>query len=172
MCDADVEQELWSGRDTVGSKYDGADGRLGYLLAPPPLVQILTNTKAPYNISLPTASLALSAVSDAGLQAMANTVVTLNQNRSKLIQSLKSIPRIGRVRGGNHANFLLVEVLDKQGKPDSQVAQQVYKTLADSRGVVVRFRGNEPGCAGCLRITVGTDEECNVVVERLREVLQ
>jgi histidinol-phosphate aminotransferase len=37
--------------------------------------------------------------------------------------------------------------------------------------VVVRFRGSEPGCDGCLRITVGTQEENQTVITKLTEVL-
>ena len=145
--------------------------RLGYLLASPPLVRILLNTKAPYNISLPTASLGLSAVSDAGLTQMCRAVTILNRNRSALISALKSVQGVGRILGGNHANFLLTEIVGADGKVDNARALRVYKTLADTRGVVVRFRGNEPGCEACLRITVGTEEECDAVVERLKETL-
>ena len=144
---------------------------LGYLLAPPPLIQILLNTKAPYNISLPTASLGLSAVSDAGLTEMSRVVSTLNENRTQLISALESIDGVGRILGGNHANFVLAQIVNATGSPDNARAVHVYKTLADTRGVVVRFRGKEPGCEGCLRITVGTMEECDAVVERLKETL-
>lgn len=145
--------------------------RLGYLLAPPPLVQILTNTKAPYNISLPTASLALSAVSTPGLVSMATGVATLNQNREKLIEGLKGLKGVGEILGGNHANFVLVQILGDSGQPENVKANHVYKTMAESRGVVVRFRGNEIGCKGCLRVTVGTDEEVREAVKQLGELL-
>lgn len=145
--------------------------RLGYLLAPPPLVQILTNTKAPYNISLPTASLAISAVSTPGLIAMATAVATLNQNREKLIDGLKQIKGVGEILGGNHANFVLAQILDEAGKPSNVKANFVYKTMAESRGVVVRFRGNEIGCEGCLRITVGTEEEVKEALTQIAALL-
>ena len=44
-------------------------------------------------------------------------------------------------------------------KPDSVRAQKVYKKLAEEDGIVVRYRGNEPGYQGCPRITVRTGEE-------------
>ena len=74
--------------------------------------------------------------------------------------------------GGNHANFILVQILDEQGRPNSTRALEVYKTMADTRGVVVRFRGGETGCEGCLRITVGTEEECRIAAKQLEEVLR
>ena len=46
-------------------------------------------------------------------------------------------------------NFLLFEVAH---------AHAVYDTMAHA-GVVVRYRGTETHCAGCLRATIGTREE-------------
>lgn len=60
----------------------------------------------------------------------------------------------------------------RNGKPDNQRAQKVYKTMAEEEGVVVRYRGGEPGCEGCLRVTVGSEEENSVVVGKLRKTLE
>jgi histidinol-phosphate aminotransferase len=145
---------------------------LGYLLAPPPLIQILTNTKAPYNVSVPTASIAAAAVSDAGLAVMHKSVATLNANRDYLLETLPTIPSIGKILGGNHANFVLVQVLDgPDGNVSNKRAVEVYKTMAESRGVVVRYRGGEIGCEGCLRVTVGTRTECEEVIKQLKDLL-
>jgi len=38
--------------------------------------------------------------------------------------------------------------------------------------VVVRYRGSELGCQGCLRITVGTEEENKTVLAKLEKVLK
>lgn len=58
------------------------------------------------------------------------------------------------------------------GKPDSARALKVYKTMAEEKGVVVRYRGNEHGCEGCLRITIGAAEENKVLLAKLEETLQ
>ncbi|WWC90015.1 histidinol-phosphate transaminase [Kwoniella dendrophila CBS 6074] len=157
---------------TLSKSFGLAAIRLGYLLAPPPLIQVLTNTKAPYNISVPTASLAASALSIEGIATMSLNVATLNQNRKNLIASLKNIKSVGRILGENHANFVLFEVLGENGKPDNQKAVEVYKTMAESRGVVVRFRGSERGCEGCLRITIGTAEECAEAIKQISSLLE
>ena len=142
-------------------------------------MQVLFNTKAPYNISTPAAHLALSALSDEALAAMRAKVATLTASRAKLLESLKGLSDVGLgpAIGGNDANFVLVPILEKgqgqggSGKADNARAHAVYKTLAEEEGVVVRYRGSEPGCAGCLRITVGSEEENETVVRKLREVL-
>ncbi|KAF8755597.1 Histidinol-phosphate aminotransferase [Rhizoctonia solani] len=55
---------------TLSKSFGLAAIRLGVAIAQPPLIQILTNTKAPYNISTPSASLALAALSPDGIATM------------------------------------------------------------------------------------------------------
>lgn len=135
----------------------------------------MTNTKAPYNISKPTATLALSSVSPRGISILHENITTLNECRTQLINALQGVPGIGDILGGNDANFVLVQVLDKPreqgGRPSNPRAVAAYKQMAEKMGLVVRFRGNEKGCEGCLRITVGSAEECEAVVERLKKIL-
>jgi histidinol-phosphate aminotransferase len=65
----------------------------------------------------------------------------------------------------------MFEMLNAQGEPDNVTAVAVYEALAETKGVVVRFRGKEHGCLGCLRITVGTEEEVTRFLEALRKQL-
>ncbi|WRT67154.1 uncharacterized protein IL334_004120 [Kwoniella shivajii] len=102
---------------------------------------------------------------------MSHAVATLNQNRKALIEALSNTKGVGRILGGNQANFVLCEILDEEGKPSNTKAVEVYKTMAESRGVVVRFRGSEIGCEGCLRVTVGTKEECEEAVKQMSALL-
>ncbi|KAF5351250.1 hypothetical protein D9756_008449 [Leucocoprinus leucothites] len=161
---------------TLSKSFGLAAIRLGIALAQPPLIQILSNTKAPYNISTPTAHLALSALSPQSLAGMQSKVSTLISNRSSLLTKLFSDEitkkNLGTPIGAGHANFIMVPVLsrDGSGKVDNKRAERVYKTLAEENGLVVRFRGNEVGCEACLRITIGTEEENEVVVRRLGKV--
>src|SRR5712672_66362 len=69
--------------------------RLGIAIAQPPLIQILSNTKAPYNISTPTAHLALRALSPVSLSAMRENIETLKASREKLLSSLHSMKELG-----------------------------------------------------------------------------
>ncbi|KAH9817746.1 putative histidinol-phosphate aminotransferase, partial [Teratosphaeria destructans] len=60
---------------------------------------------------------------------------------------------------------------DARGHASNEVALQVYERLAETRGVVVRFRGKELGCVGCLRVTVGTEREVSRFLAELEAVL-
>ena len=150
--------------------------RLGIAIAHPAIIQVLMNTKAPYNISAPTASLALAALRPEGVTSMRQKISQLLSSRTRLLQDLSGLASLGLgpAIGGNDANFVVVPVLEKSrnGKPDNERAFKVYKTLAEREGVVVRYRGSEAGCAGCLRITVGSDAENEVVLEKLRSLLE
>lgn len=106
---------------------------------------------------------------------MTQKIKTLNANRARMIQELAKLAPlgVGPVIGGNHANFVVVPILSpSSGKPDNARSNAVYKRLAEELGVVVRFRGNEHGCNGCVRITAGSDEEVTVMLERLEQALK
>jgi histidinol-phosphate aminotransferase len=104
---------------------------------------------------------------------MREKIATLASSRAELIRSLATLAPLGLGTpiGANDANFVLIPVL-AHGQPDNGRAHKVYKTLAEEKGVVVRFRGHEPGCTGCLRITVGSEQENEMVLRQLAEVLR
>lgn len=156
---------------TLSKAFGMAGIRLGVAFAAPPVAQLLNNLKAPYNISTPTSTLASHAVGEKGLAVMRENRTKILQQRDRLLEELPKIPGVGRLRGGTTSNFLLYEMLDAQGNPDNKVALAVYEKLAEAKGVVVRFRGKEHGCLGCLRITVGTEDEVTRFLDSLRNTL-
>ena len=56
------------------------------------------------------------------------------------------------------ANFVLVKMVD---------AEKIYLRLVTD-GIVVRNRSKVALCGDCLRITIGTDLEMNVLLETLK----
>lgn len=156
---------------TLSKAFGMAGIRLGAAFTAPPVAQLLNNLKAPYNISSPTSALASYAASDKGLAVMRANRAKILEQRDRLIGELPKVPGVGRRRGGIESNFLLYEMLDAAGNPDNVTALAVYEKLAETKGVVVRFRGKEHGCLGCLRITVGTEDEVTRFLVSLERVL-
>lgn len=158
---------------TLSKAFGLAGIRLGAAFADPAIAQILNNMKAPYNISNPTSQLAQAALSPKHFIVMRNNKDKIVKQRERLIKELPNVPGVGELHGGTESNFLLYQMLDKpNGKPSNEVALAVYERLAEEKGVVVRFRGKEYGCEGCLRITVGTEEECTRFLQEIKSVLQ
>lgn len=164
---------------TLSKAYGLAAIRLGIAYAQPALIQILNNTKAPYNIGVPTAHLASLALSPPGLSKMQDNVRTLISNRSWLAEALndlrdkEGLKAVGPILGANEANFVLVQLLDVQtGKPSGPLSESVYKRMAEEQKVVVRNRSKDLGCDGCLRITVGSQDENLRVIDLMRQLLR
>ncbi|KAF2091869.1 histidinol-phosphate aminotransferase [Saccharata proteae CBS 121410] len=157
---------------TLSKAFGLAGIRLGAAFTSPEIARLLNSLKAPYNISNPTSEIARAALSEDNLAVMRTNRAKILEQRVRLLRELPKVPGIGKFLGGSDSNFLLVEMLDRpDGKPSNEVALRVYEGLAETKGVVVRFRGKELGCSGCLRITVGTEEECSRLLESIRQVL-
>jgi histidinol-phosphate aminotransferase len=62
----------------------------------------------------------------------------------------------------SQANFVLVRVGSRCG--------EVVEKLA-GRGILIRDRSGEPGCAGCVRITAGVVDHTRRCLAALEEVL-
>lgn len=160
---------------TLSKAFGLAGIRLGAAFTSPPIARLLNNFKAPYNISSPTSALACAALQPRNLVVMNKNREKILTQRDRMLEELPQIPGVGSFLGGSESNFLLLEILDKPrnegGRPSNETAMAVYERLADTKGVVMRFRGKEFGCLGCLRITVGTAEEVDKLLEKMQSVL-
>lgn len=162
--------------NTLSKAFGLAGIRLGAAFTDPAIARILNSLKAPYNISNPTSQLARAALSPKHLEVMQKNKDLILKQRDRLLRELPKVPGVGKFLGGAESNFLLVEMLDapaeQGGKPSNETALGVYESLAEQKGVVVRFRGKEYGCLGCLRITVGTEKEVDRFLQEIRVVLE
>ena len=87
---------------------------------------------------------------------MKERIGTILRERDRLRTALESLPCIERVFPSD-ANFLLVRTKDPKG--------MYAHLLAD--GIIVRDRSTTPGCGPALRLTVGTPEENDRLLQSL-----
>ncbi|GAB2784383.1 histidinol-phosphate aminotransferase [Hymenobacter luteus] len=131
--------------------------RLGMAFASPEIVGYLNKIKPPYNVSEATQQHALQALRDAArFEGMRQQLL---RGRDWLAERLPAVPIVETVFPSD-ANFLLVRF-----RPD---ATAVYDFLV-SRGIIVRNRTTQPGCAGTLRLTVGSPQENEQLLEALQQ---
>lgn len=158
---------------TLSKSFGLAGIRCGMCFSDPKFAALMNAMKAPYNLPTPSSDLAKRALSKQGISLMRDYVAKMIAQRERLVQELPKIPGMGEFVGGQDANFVLIEVLDKPGgTPSNDVALRVYMRLAQQHSVVVRFRGKEPGCMGCIRISTGTDEETTILLKELTAALE
>jgi histidinol-phosphate aminotransferase len=131
---------------TFSKAWGMAGLRLGLAFASAEIIAVLDKIKPPYNINEATQELALQALTRT--EALKDMVEEIVQERVLLTKALPALPTVEKVFPSD-ANFILVKVKEANG---------LYSYLLD-KGIVVRNRSSLPGCEGCLRITVGTLEE-------------
>ena len=134
---------------TLSKAYGLAALRLGLAFADEVTMALFANVKYPYNVSLAAMEKAMSLLK----RDVAAEVECVMVERARMEKALAELPRVRKVWPSD-ANFLLVEVDDARG---------LYSELLDKQ-VIVRDRSKVPGCAGCLRITIGTKEENDKVL--------
>ena len=132
--------------------------RLGFAVGPAPLVAELEKVVLPYHLSLATQVAGTEALRfDAEMRERVGMLVA---ERHRLAAELKRIPGITVFPSG--ANFVLVRYDDD--------AHALWERLV-TRGVLVRDFSRWPRLENCLRITVGTKEEDDVLLDALHAVI-
>lgn len=129
---------------TLSKAWGMAGLRLGLAYAREDIIALFTRVKYPYNINGITQRIVLEQLE----QDIAPQVAELNRQRVEVVKKLGENPLVREIFPSD-ANFVLVKVDDPRGVYDKLIAG----------GVIVRDRSRIKGCAGTLRITIGTPEE-------------
>ena len=140
------------------SKFGLAGVRLGYLCGAAELVAEVDKVRPPYNVSVLNAEATLFALEHA--DEYARQAVVIRAERERLQAALRALPGVRPFP--SEANMILVRV------PDSARAFAGMKR----RGVLVKhIAGLHPLLANCLRLTVGTPEQNDLMIEALKASL-
>jgi histidinol-phosphate aminotransferase len=156
---------------TLSKAFALAGIRLGITFANRDISRLLNSMKYPYNISNLTSDVAIRATTPESLKETKVKINKIIEQRAIVLRELLKLKYVGENRGGLDANFILIEILNKDLQPDNEIANKLYLTLATENKIVVRFRGKELGCTGCLRVSIGTAEENAILIETFERVL-
>ena len=142
---------------TLSKAYGLAGIRLGICIASEEIVDILNKIKPPYNINSLTQERAISDLKD--WDTTQEQITQLIAERKGLFAQLEKISFVEKVYPSD-ANFLLVRVDD---------ANKRYAQLIQN-DIVVRNRSKQVGCENCLRFSVGTPQENQILIETLNRL--
>ncbi|MDN3656264.1 histidinol-phosphate transaminase [Ferruginibacter paludis] len=144
---------------TLSKAWGLAALRLGLCYASMDIIDLFNKVKPPYNIN--------DASQQLGVEALQNTdlvnewTTTVVQQKEWLIKEMGNFTFVETIYPSD-ANFFLMKVKD---------AAALYTYLSDNE-VVVRNRSKDPGCSNCLRVTIGTPEENQQLIELLKNYNQ
>ena len=137
------------------SKIFGLGGsRIGWCYAPAGVIDVLNRVRSPFNVSLAGQAAAIAALEEPGWVETGRAHNT--HWRGWLTEALTTA---GIKVWPSECNFVLADFGSEAGAGAANAALK-------ARGVVVRRMGGY-GLPDCLRITIGTEDECRLVVETL-----
>ena len=150
------QQSLFVAR-TFSKAYGLAGLRIGILAGPLEQMPMVRRVSSPYSVN--TVALAVLPVALEDGAFVSSYVEQVKAGRLRLEQELT---QAGIPWWPSEANFVLFRVGEKH---------RHFVAAMRQRGILVRDRSRDPGCEGCVRITVGTEVQMDQCFEALREVL-
>jgi len=139
---------------TLSKAWGLAGLRVGMAFASEPIIDVFNKIKPPYNINAVSQQIVFDALDN--VSVVNNWIKEIVRERERLTLAFSKLPFVKKVYKSD-ANFLLVKV----GDPI-----QLYDYLTKNR-IIIRDRSKVTLCEGCLRFTIGTKEENNIVLDQL-----
>ena len=140
---------------TLSKAWGLAGLRLGMAFASEEIIEVFNKVKPPYNINEASQKLALEALQN--VDQVNDWIKQTVKEREKLISTLSSAHFVTKIYPSD-ANFILVKTTNPS---------DIYNFLVE-KGIIVRDRSKVELCEGCLRITVGTPEENELLIHTLK----
>jgi histidinol-phosphate aminotransferase len=143
---------------TFSKAFGMAGLRVGVIAARPEQVAMIRKVSSPYNVNA--AALAALPAALADQEYVSNYVEQVRAGRAQL-QAL--LAELGIEFWPSEANFVLARFGE---------AREAFVRGMRERGVLVRDRNSDPGCAGCVRISVGIAEHNAQLFAAIRDCLE
>ena len=142
---------------TLSKAFALAGLRCGFTLGNSELIALLMKVIAPYPLSTPVADIAAQTLAPEGLAIMRQRVAEVSENRAWLMAELNQCDCVEQVFQ-SETNYVLARFT---------ASSAVFKNLWD-QGIILRDQNKQPGLSGCLRITIGTRQELQRVIDALQ----
>ena len=141
---------------TLSKAWGMAALRLGLCYASADIIDLFNKVKPPYNINEASQQIALEVLQNT--EQVNEWIKEVVLQKEKLMHELANFSFVKNIYPSD-ANFILIKVDD---------AEILYQFLAEHE-IVVRNRTKETGCENCLRISIGTPEENDLLLSTLKK---
>lgn len=128
--------------------------RVGVILAAREVIDLARKVCPPYALPQLSIDAVRAAISETAVVAMHARLDTIREERARVAEELRASPKVVRVWPSD-ANFLLCEVVD------------AASAMSAARGaaLLVRDFSTSTGLSNCIRVTIGTREQNDRLVE-------
>ena len=143
---------------TFSKAYGLAGLRIGVLVGSAAQMAMVRRVGSPYNVNAVALACLPEALTDQ--EYVRQYVAEVRQGRDRLEHELRSL----KLRfWPSQANFVLVSIGERH---------DAFVRAMRERGILVRDRSRDPGCEGCVRISVGSNAQTERLIVALREVVR
>jgi histidinol-phosphate aminotransferase len=143
---------------TFSKAYGLAGFRVGVLAGSAAQMKLVRRVSSPYNVNGVALACLPEALADREYVAGYSAEVRAGRRRLE-----SDLAQLGIPYWPSQANFVLVRFGEFR-KPFIEAMR--------ARGILVRDRNSDPGCEGCVRITVGTNDQTDRLLRELRASLE
>jgi len=143
---------------TFSKAYGLAGLRLGILAGDAGQMAMVRRSASPYNVNAVALAVLPEALRDQ--EYVKNYVAEVQHGRRVLERELRTL---GLEYWSSRANFVLVRV---------GPAHTEFILGLRTRGILVRDRNSDPGCEGCVRLTVGSGKDVRTLIDALRGMIE
>ncbi len=143
---------------TFSKAYGLAGFRVGVLTGSAAQMKLVRRVSSPYNVNGVALACLPEALADREYVAGYSAEVRAGRRRLE-----SELAQLGILYWPSQANFVLARFGDFR-KP--------FVETMRARGILVRDRNSDPGCEGCVRITVGTNDQTDRLLRELRSSLE
>jgi histidinol-phosphate aminotransferase len=143
---------------TLSKAYGLAGLRIGVLVGEAQQMGMVRRVASPYNVNAVALAVLPEALQDTPY--VEQYVAGVRRNRSVLEQELSTL---GLHYWPSRGNFVLVHI--------GPLHNNFVRSLRE-RGILVRDRDSDPGCEGCVRLTVGSDDHTRALIAALHSVVE
>jgi histidinol-phosphate aminotransferase len=140
---------------TLSKAWGLAALRLGLCYASMDIIDVFNKVKPPYNVNEASQHLGLEALQDTS--TVNDWIKTVVEQRALLVNEINGLSFVEKIYPSD-ANFILVKVANANALYDYLTANEV----------IVRNRNKDVNCSNCLRITIGTPDENNLLIKLLK----
>jgi histidinol-phosphate aminotransferase len=142
---------------TFSKAYGLAGLRIGILVGEAGQMEMVRRVASPYNVNAVALAVLPEALRDQ--EYVRRYAAEVRRNRAALERELGDL---GLRYWPSRANFVLVHI----GEEHAQFVQTLRV-----RGILLRDRHSDPGCEGCVRLTVGSEEHTERLIDAVRGVV-